>query len=86
MKEQAFIRECQEELAVMLSVGDVFMDVVHEYSDLTAHPTLLNTTIAEGVQRAIYHNDIEWIRPSEISNYGFCPTDHKILKRIRETC
>ena len=26
-KEQALIRECQEELAVTLSVGDIFMDV-----------------------------------------------------------
>lgn len=30
-KEQALIRECQEELAITLSVGDVFMDVIHEY-------------------------------------------------------
>ena len=29
-KEQALIRECREELAVTLSVGNVFMDVVHE--------------------------------------------------------
>ena len=34
-KEQALIRECREELNIILSVGDVFMDVVHEYSDLT---------------------------------------------------
>ena len=34
-KEQALIRECQEELSVTLSVGDVFMDVVHEYPDIT---------------------------------------------------
>ena len=26
-KEQALIRECREELAVTLSVGDIFMDV-----------------------------------------------------------
>ena len=32
-KEQALIRECQEELAVTLAVGDVFMDVVHEYPE-----------------------------------------------------
>ena len=30
-KERALIRECKEELNVILSVGDVFMDVVHEY-------------------------------------------------------
>ena len=30
-KEQALIRECREELAITQSVGDIFMDVVHEY-------------------------------------------------------
>lgn len=29
-REQALIRECQEELAVTLDVGEVFMDVIHE--------------------------------------------------------
>ena len=28
-KEQALVRECREELAITLSVGDVFMDVTH---------------------------------------------------------
>ena len=38
-KEQALIRECKEELNNILSVGDVFMDVIHEYPDLTVHLT-----------------------------------------------
>ena len=41
-KEQALVRECREELDILLSVGDVFMDVVHEYPDLTVHLTLFN--------------------------------------------
>ena len=45
-KEQALIRECQEELAVTLSVGDIFMGVIHEYPDLTVQLTLFNATIA----------------------------------------
>ena len=83
-KEQALIRECQEELAVTLSVGDVFMDVVHEYPDLTVHLTLFNATIAEGEPQKLEHNDIQWITPSEISNYEFCPADEEILARICE--
>ena len=47
-KEQALIRECMEELAIMLYVGDVFMDVIHEYPDLTVHLTLFNATIDYG--------------------------------------
>ena len=83
-KEQALVRECQEELAVTLSVGDVFMDVTHEYPDLTVHLTLFNATIAEGEPRKLEHNDIQWITPSEILNYTFCPADEEILARICE--
>ena len=81
-KEQALIRECQEELAVMLSVGDTFMDVVHEYPDLTVHLTLYNATIADGEPQKLEHNDIQWITPSEIPNYEFCPADKEILAKI----
>ena len=83
-KEQALIRECREELAVTLSVGDVFMDVVHEYPDITVHLTLFNATIADGIPQKLEHNDIRWIMPSEISNYTFCPADKEILAKICE--
>ena len=83
-KEQALIRECQEELAITLSVGDVFMDVVHEYPDIVVHLTLFQAVIAEGIPQKLEHNDIQWITPSEISDYDFCPADEEILKRIIE--
>lgn len=82
-KEQALIRECQEELAITLSVGDVFMDVVHEYPDITIRLTLFNATIAEGIPQKLEHNDIQWITPAEISNYDFCPADEEILEKIK---
>ena len=85
-KEQALIRECQEELAVALSVGDVFMDVVHEYPDITVHLTLFNATIAEGVPQKLEHHDIKWIKVSEIDNYVFCPADTEILEKIKSVC
>ena len=81
-KEDALIRECKEELNILLSVGDVFMDVIHEYPDLTVHLTLFNATIAEGEPQKLEHNDIQWITPNEIPNYEFCPADEEILERI----
>ena len=83
-KEQALIRECKEELDILLSVGDVFMDVVHEYPDITVHLTLFNATIADGEPQKLEHNDIQWITPSEIQKYEFCPADEEILARICE--
>ena len=81
-KEQALVRECQEELAGTLAVGNIFMDVVHEYPDITVHLTLFNATIADGEPQILEHNDIQWIKPNEIHNYGFCPADEEILREI----
>ena len=81
-KEQALVRECKEELDILLSVGDVFMDVIHEYPDITVHLTLFNATISEGEPQKLEHNDIQWIMPSEIPNFEFCPADDEILKQI----
>lgn len=83
-KEEALIRECQEELAIQLSVGEVFMDVTHQYPDLTVHLTLFHATIAEGEPQKLEHNDIKWITPQEIPNYEFCPADKEILDKIIE--
>ena len=85
-KQQALIRECQEELAITLSVSDVFMDVLHEYPDITVHLTLFNATITEGSPQKLEHNDIQWISPVEIPSYDFCPADEEILKKITEVC
>jgi 8-oxo-dGTP diphosphatase len=84
-KEQALVRECQEELAVTISVGDVFMEVTHEYPDITVHLTLFNATIGEGTPQKLEHNDIQWITPAQIPNYDFCPADEEILQKIIKT-
>ncbi len=84
-KEQALIRECQEELDVTLNVGEEFMSVTHEYPDVTVHLTLFNATIASGTPKKLEHDDIKWITREEISNYDFCPADVEILERISKS-
>ena len=84
-KQQALIRECQEELAVTVAVEDVFMEVDHVYPDLTVHLTLFNASIAEGIPQKIEHNDLRWITVEEIDQYEFCPADEEILRRLKET-
>ena len=83
-REQALIRECQEELSVTVAVQDVFMEVDHVYPDLTVHLTLFNASIAEGIPQKIEHNDLRWITEEEIDQYPFCPADEEILRRLKE--
>ena len=81
-KQQALIRECQEELAVEVQVGDVFMELTHAYPDLTVHLTVFHAAIAKGTPQKLEHNDMQWITPAEIPNYDFCPADEAILQRL----
>lgn len=81
-KEAALVRECREELAIELSVGEVFMEVLHTYPDITVQLTLFHATIAAGVPQKLEHHDIRWITPAEIGRYDFCPADVEILERI----
>lgn len=81
--EQALIRECREELAVTIAVQDVFMEVVHEYPDLTVRLILFNARIAEGTPQMLEHNDIRWVKPDQIDEMEFCPADKEILEKIK---
>ena len=82
-KQAALVRECREELGVTVSVGEPYMDVVHDYPDLLVHLTLFSARIAEGTPRLLEHNDLRWITPAEIPEYDFCPADVEILDKIR---
>lgn len=84
-KEDALIRECREELGIAVSVGEVFMDVTHEYPDITVHLTLFHALIAEGEPQKLEHNDIRFITPMEIPLYDFCPADETILEKLSKS-
>ena len=83
-KEEALIRECREELDVTVEPRDVFMEVIHEYPDLTVRLTLFNASIAEGTPKLLEHNDLRWISTAQIDELQFCPADVEILKKLKE--
>lgn len=82
-KAAALIRECREELDITIEVGSPFMDLTHEYPDLTVHLTIFHASIKCGTPKKLEHNDIRWITAAEIDQYEFCPADKDILSRLR---
>lgn len=83
-KEQALVRECREELAVEVAVGDISLEVTHTYPDITVHLTLFHASIVQGVPQKLEHNDIRYITVDEIPKYEFCPADEVILQKLRQ--
>lgn len=81
--QDALIRECREELAVTVKVGEIFTTVLHEYPDISVRLTLFNASISEGTIKKLEHNDIRWITTAEIDHYQFCPADDEILLKLK---
>lgn len=82
-RSAALIRECKEELDVAIAVDDIFMDVVHEYPDITVHLWVFNARISEGSPKLLEHNAIHWMSLDEMDSYIFCPADKDILTEIK---
>ncbi len=80
--EEALVRECREELDVTVEPLSVFTQVTHDYPDVRVHLTLFTARIVSGEPKLLEHSAIEWITPSEIPDYDFCPADAEILKII----
>ena len=83
-KQQALIRECQEELDITISVGEVFTELEHVYPDLTVHLTLFHAAITQGPPKLLEHHDLRWITVEEIDQYPFCPADEEILVLLKK--
>lgn len=82
-KENALIRECREELGVLIAVDDVFMDVTHAYPDITVHLTLFNARFTGEKPKMLEHQAFMWVTPEEADAAVFCPADKEILDEIR---
>lgn len=82
-KQQALIRECQEELDITLDVGKEVTDVTHIYPNISIHLTLFDCVIVKGTPTKLEHHDIRWITEDEIPQYPFCPADAEMIQQIQ---
>ena len=77
--EQCIVRECEEELGVVLSVERELTDIYYEYPDRNVHLHFYLCSIVSGTLERKEHNAFAWISKDEISDYMFCPADAKML-------
>ncbi|MGQ0506589.1 MAG: (deoxy)nucleoside triphosphate pyrophosphohydrolase [Myxococcaceae bacterium] len=80
--EQALARECQEELAVDLSVGRKLWEAEHAYSDLIVVLALYAARITFGVPKPLGANALRFCSPSEMLALPFCDADIPLLQLL----
>jgi 8-oxo-dGTP diphosphatase len=83
-KEAALVRDCREELGVIISVDSEFMQTEYEYPDMYVRLTVYNAKIVQGTPVLKEHSDLKWIEISEADCFMFCPADMPVLKKLKK--
>ena len=81
--ESALRREIREELSVDIVVGDEFYSVEHEYPGNSVRLHFFNCEIEEGEPQAVGVADLQWVLPSDLSQFDFPPADTELIERLR---
>lgn len=79
---QALIREGEEELGVVLEVGEERFAVRHAYADLTVDLHLYAARIVEGTPAPLGAHALRTATPSEMLRMPFCEADLPLLHAL----
>ncbi len=77
----ALIRECEEELAVTVAVGDRIGDDV-PLANGRALLRVWRCEIVHGVPQAIEHASLRWLAPEEFDSVPWLPADAPIVAEL----
>lgn len=80
---QALARECREELAVELTVGERAAQVIHVYPELTVDLTLYRARIAAGAPQPLEHLALDWAVPEQVAQYRLAPADVRLWEQVQ---
>jgi 8-oxo-dGTP diphosphatase len=81
--ESMLLRLLQEKLGVKAEVGDLVMEVVHEYDHYTVDMQVYRCEIPleEELTLDAVH-DIRWVTPAEFNNYEFPSADEATISQL----
>ena len=84
-REEALIREIDEELEMEISDLDFALTVVHEYADfeLTMHTFLASTNTTQYKLHA--HKTAVWSKPEQLANFDWAAADLPIVEYIHRS-
>lgn len=81
--ERCLRRLLLDRLGVDVDVGELVMQVVHEYEQYTVDMQVYRCEIhGDEEPRALRVQDVQWAEPSEFQNYEFPPADESTITAL----
>lgn len=82
--QQALIRECREELDVLVQPVKLVLTTKYQYPDRQVTLHFWDAVLAKGTPKALAHQKLAWAAPEELAQYSFCPANEEILTVLRQ--
>lgn len=80
--KECIVRECLEELGVVVEVLEKFDEVTHTYEDKTLRLYFYFCQIVSGEVTKKEHDELAWVSKSDLIKYDFCPADNGVIKKL----
>jgi len=80
--EHGLKREIQEELGVLIEVGDIFEVVYHRYEEITILLLCYKARYISGEAKAMECKDFNWINLDEINQFDFSEADKEVREKL----
>jgi mutator protein MutT len=81
--EACVIREIQEELGVVITIGARFAEVTHVYPERAVHLQFFTATFAQGEPRPIGCSACAWITREQLDDFAFPAADAQLLAQLK---
>lgn len=78
----ALIRECKEELAVTLTVGERYSIAETQLPDKTMQINFYWAELGDQVPKQLEHQAFRWVKKEELKDFSFCPADMVVAQKL----
>lgn len=80
---QCLVRECWEEVALQIQVGQRYETVQHTYPERTVKVSFWLATAEGGEPKTKVHTELRWVQQGDLGRYAFCPANAEVIARLQ---
>ncbi len=82
---ECLVRECKEELGADIEIIEEFDEFLYSYpqKDIHFHFYLSRLTDKNCVLLMNSHDELQWVRISDLNGYDFCPADKMLIAKLK---
>jgi mutator protein MutT len=78
--EACLIRECREEIGVLVKPLKKLEELEHTYPEVNVHLLFWLCEIVSGIPRPLECADCRWVKPEELKHFEFPEADRELIK------